>query len=113
MKRQVSGQQWIWRIGTALLGVLVLVWAARVSAQAPVAVEVARTDGDLLKSGGCTLGGTVLDPSGAVIPTARVVLVREAPATTTEALSGDDGSFRFDHLAPGPYRVTVEREGFH
>ena len=55
--------------------------------------------------------GTVTDPSGAVIPSANVVLSaegRSAAATVT----GRDGSFNFTGIQPGKYSLVIAAKGF-
>jgi hypothetical protein len=58
------------------------------------------------------IGGTVTDPSGAVVPNARVV-VREI-ATGVERQAETDSQGRYDAEAPsiGTYLVVITREGF-
>jgi hypothetical protein len=59
-----------------------------------------------------SISGTVVDPSGAAIPKARLELKREDQTTIQEALSGDDGQFSFGNIPPGPFQLTIEAEGF-
>src|SRR5215475_5358844 len=56
--------------------------------------------------------GTVTDASGAVIAGAKVTLVNKETGRKTEATASGDGFYRFSSLAPGSYRLSVEREGF-
>ena len=56
------------------------------------------------------LGGTVLDPSGAVIPNATVTMV--GPIGTRAAQSDPQGKFSFDRLVPGDYSVKAQAPGF-
>jgi hypothetical protein len=58
------------------------------------------------------LDGTVMDPSGAVIPNATVKLSN--PDTAFEAIitTGDGGTFRFALLKPGKYTIAVSASGF-
>src|SRR6266700_1840026 len=56
------------------------------------------------------LGGVVVDSTGAVVPGAKVVLT--GPTGTQTVTSENDGSFLFPRLAPGPYSVKVEKQGF-
>jgi hypothetical protein len=56
--------------------------------------------------------GTVADASGAVIAGAKVTLVNKESGRKTEATASSDGFYRFSSLAPGAYKLTVEREGF-
>jgi hypothetical protein len=65
--------------------------------------------------GGATtssLTGVVVDPSGAVIPGADVVLKNNATAGESRAVSDSTGSFTFPSMPPGSYTVTVSLMGF-
>ena len=59
-----------------------------------------------------SLRGTVTDPQGAVIPGAKVTLVNVDTNSTLVSTSDDNGIYNFNGLAPAPYRIIVEREGF-
>ena len=52
------------------------------------------------------------DASGAVIAGAKVTLVNTETGRKSEATASSDGLYRFSSLAPGAYKLTVEREGF-
>jgi Carboxypeptidase regulatory-like domain/TonB-dependent Receptor Plug Domain len=57
-----------------------------------------------------SLGGVVVDPTGAVVPGAKVTLTG---ATGNETATSDgEGNFMFTRLAPGTYSVKVEKQGF-
>lgn len=56
--------------------------------------------------------GRVIDSSGAVIPGATVRIENTATGTATNAVSNDQGSYQAPFLIPGPYRISVEKEGF-
>jgi hypothetical protein len=56
------------------------------------------------------LGGTVLDPSKAVIAGASVTIT--GPLGNQNQTTTDQGTFLFKGLVPGAYRVKVEKEGF-
>lgn len=56
------------------------------------------------------LGGVVVDPTGAVIPGAKVTLT--GPTGTATVNSDDAGNFMFTRLAPGLYSVKIEKQGF-
>jgi hypothetical protein len=58
------------------------------------------------------LVGTILDPSGAVIPACNITVANVATAIKTTANSDDRGDYRFSFLAPGTYVVTAEKSGF-
>ena len=61
-----------------------------------------------------SIRGTVVDQSGAVIAGARVRLGRtgESQSANREVLSGSDGEFSFDKVAPGAFQLTVTSAGF-
>src|SRR4051812_9291002 len=59
-----------------------------------------------------TITGTVSDPSGAVIPDARVIVANEAEATAREVTSGSTGVFAVPNLNVGTYRVRITAPGF-
>jgi len=59
-----------------------------------------------------TITGTVVDPSGAIIPGAKITLTDEATKDTREATGSDAGEFVFAALRPSTYAITVEKPGF-
>ncbi len=58
-----------------------------------------------------TLAGVVADPTGAVIPQAKVT-VRRAGMTPVTATADGEGNFSLNRLAPGTYEVEAQAEGF-
>lgn len=58
-----------------------------------------------------SIGGKVIDQSGAAVGGARVTLVREGQSQTQEAMTDDDGQFSFANVAPGPFQLTVTSPG--
>ena len=58
------------------------------------------------------LTGTVLDPSGAVIPNASVTIVNEQTGVTQKTVSSSAGTFSVSGLTPDKYRVTVQAPSF-
>ncbi|MGA3325394.1 MAG: TonB-dependent receptor [Terriglobia bacterium] len=59
-----------------------------------------------------SIGGTVTDQSGAVIPNAKVTLIDEATKFARTKDTGADGIYQFTPLKVGIYTVTVEVAGF-
>src|SRR5262249_30678602 len=59
-----------------------------------------------------TITGTVADPSGAIVPGARVVVTNLSTKLVSESKSNDAGGHTAASLPVGPYRVRVEKEGF-
>lgn len=56
--------------------------------------------------------GTVKDPSGAVVPNAKVVAAGSNLVGTKELVTDSSGYYHFANLPPGNYTVTVIAEGF-
>ncbi|MGC8794603.1 MAG: TonB-dependent receptor domain-containing protein, partial [Bryobacteraceae bacterium] len=56
--------------------------------------------------------GSVTDPSGAVIPGAKVVARNEATGVSYETATSSAGTYVLDALPPGVYTVTVSQAGF-
>jgi hypothetical protein len=59
-----------------------------------------------------SLGGVVIDSSGATIPGANVVVRSNATGTTYEAVTSGNGTFNIPALDAGRYTVTVTLQGF-
>jgi len=82
-------------VRTFVSGLFILMLSVSVSAQFKAGIQ-----------------GTVADASGAVIAGAKVTLVNKETGRKSEATASSEGLFRFSSLAPGAYKLTVEREGF-
>ncbi len=59
-----------------------------------------------------SLTGIVTDPSGAVIPGAKVDVLNVGTGATREASTGERGTFLFNNLEVGTYKITVEAASF-
>jgi hypothetical protein len=59
-----------------------------------------------------TFLGTVTDPSGGVIVGANLTLTNQGTAAAITKTSGPDGSFEFDFLRIGTYRLKITAAGF-
>src|SRR5262245_42900657 len=59
-----------------------------------------------------SIQGTVTDSTGAVISGAKVTLANKETGRKSEATASGDGFYRFSALAPGAYKLSVERDGF-
>ncbi len=59
-----------------------------------------------------SLHGKVADPTGAVIPGAKITAKSSSSGQTATATSGGDGSYDIKGLPPGQYTVTVSAQGF-
>ncbi|MGH9897940.1 MAG: carboxypeptidase-like regulatory domain-containing protein, partial [Pyrinomonadaceae bacterium] len=56
--------------------------------------------------------GTILDPSGAVVPGANVTLTNDATQVSFNTVTTESGIYAFDSVQVGTYTVTVEKSGF-
>jgi hypothetical protein len=59
-----------------------------------------------------TISGTVLDPSGARIPSAAITLTETRTGVKNPAASDSIGSYNITFLPPGEYEIRVEVAGF-
>src|SRR5438876_4755896 len=59
-----------------------------------------------------TLGGTVSDPTGALIPGVSLTATNTATGIATTVLSNEAGAYQFASLQTGTYKVTAELSGF-
>src|SRR5438445_3586268 len=64
------------------------------------------------QTGTSTVRGTVTDPQGRVIPDATLTLTNVANNAPRTVKSSDGGTFTFDFLPPGEYRLEAEAPGF-
>src|SRR5207244_307940 len=59
-----------------------------------------------------TLGGTVSDPTGALIPGVSIIATNVATGIVTTVLTNEAGAYQFASLQTGTYKVTAELNGF-
>ena len=59
-----------------------------------------------------SVNGTVTDPSGAVIPNAKVVATNVDTGVATDTTTNNDGIYNIRFLQIGNYKVTIESPGF-
>lgn len=64
------------------------------------------------QSSNASLGGTVADASGAVIPGVKVTATNTGTGVINTAVSNTSGIYSFPSLPPGNYRVAAEQRGF-
>jgi hypothetical protein len=62
---------------------------------------------------GGTIAGTVLDPSGALVPNAAVTATGAATGTIYNTVTTSSGSFHFPRMQLGRYNLTVKAKGFN
>jgi hypothetical protein len=58
------------------------------------------------------IAGTVTDPTGAVVPNAKVTVTSLGTGSARTVTTGPAGSYTVPQLTPGDYRVRVEATGF-
>jgi hypothetical protein len=63
-------------------------------------------------AGNASLQGTILDPTGAVIPEATVTLTNSATQVKRVVVSDTGGLYSFPNTAVGTYSLTVTKTGF-
>src|SRR5262245_9941515 len=59
-----------------------------------------------------TLGGTVVDASGALIPGVTITTTNTQTGIVISALSNEAGAYQFASLQTGTYKVSAELPGF-
>jgi carboxypeptidase family protein/TonB-dependent receptor-like protein len=64
------------------------------------------------QSGGSSISGTVLDPSGAVVPNATVEIHNPVSAFDRSTTTDSAGKFSFPNVPFNPYHLTVTAAGF-
>lgn len=56
--------------------------------------------------------GVIGDPTGDIVPGARITLERPDSTAPQITVAADDGTFAFAHVSAGAYRITVTAPGF-
>ncbi len=59
-----------------------------------------------------SLRGTVTDQSGGIVAGAKIILTNTATNIARQSETGSDGSYLFDVVQPGTYKLTVSSSGF-
>jgi hypothetical protein len=67
----------------------------------------------LLRAQGLSgITGTVTDPSGAVVPDAKVTATNDATGVSSQTTTTSAGTYTLTDLIPGTYTVRIEKAGF-
>jgi hypothetical protein len=66
----------------------------------------------LTQTSNATLGGTVSDPTGALIPGVTITATNTQTGIISTVISNEAGAYQFASLQTGIYRVTAELPGF-
>jgi hypothetical protein len=77
-----------------------------------VAGLLALTTAQAQLSGKGAVSGTVLDPTGAAVPGATIVITNNSTKVETRATSTGSGDYSVTTLDPGKYTITVSAQGF-
>jgi uncharacterized protein YfaS (alpha-2-macroglobulin family) len=85
-------------------------WSAPTQQQDTITVRMEHDHGP--NNGMCDIAGTVIDPSGAVVPGARIQIVRTEDGRRREGTADASGQFSFAALPPGHYSVSIQSAGF-
>src|ERR1700732_2887002 len=64
------------------------------------------------QSGGSSISGTVVDPSGAVVPNGTVQIHNPVSAFDRSTTTDSSGKFSFPNVPFNPYHMTVTAAGF-
>src|SRR5438552_14138250 len=64
------------------------------------------------QTGNASLGGSVQDPSNALIPGVTITAKNVDTAVTTMQITNESGVYSFPVLQPGTYEVSAELPGF-
>ena len=59
-----------------------------------------------------SLNGTVADPTGALIPSASIVMENVATSARRETVSDSGGRYTFQQVQPGTWHITAKAKGF-
>src|SRR5262247_303226 len=59
-----------------------------------------------------TLGGTVSDSTGAVVPGVTITADNTQTGVVTTVLSNEGGAYQFPNLQTGKYKVSAQLSGF-
>jgi len=66
----------------------------------------------LAQSTQSTILGTVKDATGAVVPSAQVVITETDKGTSANYITDANGNYQAQDLPPGRYKVEVTKAGF-
>ena len=58
------------------------------------------------------ISGTITDPTGAVVPNAKITVTEQSTGIRHAGVTNDAGVYRFVALDPGIYTVVFEKDGF-
>ncbi len=59
-----------------------------------------------------TLNGTIVDPSGAIVPSVNIEAISLETGLRRQTISGEAGTYRIPGLPVGTYKLSLSKEGF-
>src|SRR5215831_5635147 len=65
------------------------------------------------QTGTSGINGTVTDPQGKAVPSAKVTITNTATNVSRTMQTNETGGYVFDLISPGEYRLEVEAKGFN
>jgi len=89
---------------TSAIVIILLSFAVAFIAVAPAIAQSVGNSG--------SINGTVLDPTGAVVPNAKVEIHDPASGYDRTAVTDSNGGFQFTNVPFNPYHLSVTAEGF-
>src|SRR5262245_717653 len=84
----------------------------RLSAMAFICSILSSAIPALTQSTNATISGTVLDPTNAVVPNARIIALNVRTGVMTTTTTNDAGIYVFSSIQPGLYRLSAEAANF-
>src|SRR5436305_13997984 len=66
----------------------------------------------LAQVGTASLGGSVTDPSGSIVPRANITLDSTTQKYSRSTTTNTTGEYKIPALPPGDYKLTVSAPGF-
>jgi len=100
------------RTAAALLAIGMPATAGNQQAVAPQEKTVPTASAAGQDKSACSLAGTVTDPAGAVIPSAKISITNVETGVVRTVVSNQTGQYEADDLTIGHYTVTAEVLGF-
>src|ERR1700752_1015111 len=91
------------------------VWCGRAACARSIlliCVVAGLTPAAFAQAGRGSISGLVTDPTGAIVPGARVVAQSQATGLKLSTASTGAGLYSFVSLAPGTYELTASAKGF-
>jgi hypothetical protein len=77
-----------------------------------VSVSAAAAPAALAQNATTSIRGIVKDPSGAVVPGAKITLEDKASGQTLSATAGPSGEYQLVQISPATYTITATAQGF-